>query len=139
MAFTSVMDRAISYVRDNYSIDGIDVTSTAETFFVCSVPEKVDDLGGIVENLEERFGCIVDMRRSQSGVGFEFVVNTPSTSSHDYVAADEGSAALLNFGKGACRGFSRFASQAVGAAVAASLAWYFTRHGSSPNEHMHAP
>lgn len=133
------MDRAISYVRDNYSIDGIDVTSTAENFFVCSVPEKIDDIGGIVENLEERFGCIVDMRRSQSGPGFEFVVHTPSDSSHDYAASDVDSAALINFGRGACRGFSRFASQAVGAAVAASLAWYFTRQNSAPNEHMHAP
>ena len=133
------MDRAISYVRDNHSIDGIDVISTAETFFVCSVPEKLEDLGGIIENLEERFGCIVDMRRSQTGPGFEFVVNTPEASAREYDPSGAGNQVLLNFGRGACQGLSRFASQAAGAAVAATLAWYFTSRGTSTNDHMHAP
>ena len=139
MAYTSVMDRAISYVRDNYSIDGIDVVSTAETFFVCSVPEKIEDIGGIVENLEERFGCIVDLRRSKAGPGFEFVVNTPESSSNDYQAIGGGATMLANMGRGACRGATRFASQAVGAAIAATMAWYFTSRSAAPGDHMHAP
>ena len=72
---SAMMSTVTQFIRENYSSEGLDVVRTADSHIVCALPEEVVDLGGITETLESRFGCLVDMRQSKNGEGFELVVH----------------------------------------------------------------
>lgn len=100
---SEVITVVTEYIRNTYSSDGIDVTANSDGHIVCALPEEIQDLGGITADLEQRYGCTLDMRQSKQGNGFELVAHVPPTLEKvsfypsGYAGADQGWIAAMVF------------------------------------------